>query len=123
MHALEHTLRKPSEEELRRQHAAATCIQKAYRKRLRGTYYLAPDFLWTDLATHAQMKVERDAAEQGRNSSRDRWRRSVFLLGRLQDGNDSLSQVKSDRGEATLKHLETQHWLELIDGKHRYGSN
>lgn len=56
MQALEHTLRKPSEEELTRQHAAATRIQKAYRKSLR-TRYLASDFLWTDLATHARMKV------------------------------------------------------------------
>ncbi|OSC99473.1 hypothetical protein PYCCODRAFT_1373152, partial [Trametes coccinea BRFM310] len=67
--------------------------------------------------------VERDAAEEGKNDSRDRWRRSALLAGRLQDGDDMLSKGGEVHPEAARKHLETQHWLELIDGKHRYGSN
>ncbi|KAI0756732.1 hypothetical protein C8Q80DRAFT_1091376 [Daedaleopsis nitida] len=75
--------------------------------------------------TTATAQVDGDAAEQGRNTSRDRWRRGVFLAGRLQDGNDMMSQhaEETSHPDATRKHLETQHWLELIDGKHRYGSN
>ncbi|KAI0361321.1 hypothetical protein OH77DRAFT_1390395, partial [Trametes cingulata] len=67
--------------------------------------------------------VDQNAAESGRNTSRDRWRRGVFLAGRLQDGDDMLSKGKNTYPDAARKHLETQHWLELIDGKHRYGSN
>ncbi|KAI0721372.1 hypothetical protein C8T65DRAFT_566375, partial [Cerioporus squamosus] len=70
-------------------------------------------------------QVDRDAAEQGKNTSRDRWKRAAFLAGRLQDGNDMVGQDGDNvvHTEAARKHLETQHWLELIDGKHRYGSN
>ncbi|KAH9846831.1 hypothetical protein C2E23DRAFT_947239, partial [Lenzites betulinus] len=67
--------------------------------------------------------VGRDAAEKGKNTPRDRWRRATFLAARLQDGDEMLSKGKSAYPEAARKHLETQHWLELIDGKHRYGSN
>ncbi|KAI0778456.1 hypothetical protein BD413DRAFT_466113 [Trametes elegans] len=77
--------------------------------------------LWGVLYVCTQ--VDRDAAEQGRNDSRDRWKRGAFLAGRLQDGDDMLSKGESSHPEAARKHLETQHWLELIDGKHRYGSN
>ena len=67
---------------------------------------------------HKHEQLDRDAAAQGRNTSRDRWRRGVFLVGRLQDGNDMLSQRGEElsHAEAARKHLETQHWLELIDG-------
>ncbi|KAL7285111.1 hypothetical protein ACG7TL_000203 [Trametes sanguinea] len=125
MQTLEETIHKPTEEEQeeeKRQHDAAIHIQKAWRKRMRKQY-LGPDFLWSDVALHARMKVERDAAEEGKNDSRDRWRRSALLAGRLQDGDDMLSKGGEVHPEAARKHLETQHWLELIDGKHRYGSN
>ncbi len=59
MQALEDTLRKPTSEEqlaeIARQNAAVR-IQKAWRQRMRKKY-LGPDFLWTDLAIHARMKV------------------------------------------------------------------
>ncbi|KAI0375278.1 hypothetical protein BV20DRAFT_976557 [Pilatotrama ljubarskyi] len=118
MQALEETLHKPTDEEqleeARKQNAAIR-IQKAWRKRMRKQY-LGPDFLWSDLAMHARMKVDRNAAEGGRNTSRDRWRRGVFLAGRLQDGDDMLSKGENTYPDAARKHLETQHWLELIDG-------
>ena len=63
MQALEDTLRKPSPEdeleEITRQNAA-TRIQKVWRQRMRKRY-LGPDFLWTDLAVHARMKVRHHA--------------------------------------------------------------
>ncbi|KAH9944150.1 uncharacterized protein BXZ73DRAFT_39569, partial [Epithele typhae] len=75
-------------------------------------------------------QIDRDAAAEGKNSPRTRWKRAVFLVNRLKDGNDMLSPSQTGSqdshydGDAVRKHLETQHWLELIDGQeHRYGSN
>ncbi|KAI1793831.1 hypothetical protein LXA43DRAFT_998589 [Ganoderma leucocontextum] len=128
MQAAENTVHEyKSEEQLdeaKRQYAAAR-VQKAWRKQTLRKKYLDPEFLWTDLATEARMQVDRDAAEQGRNSTRDRWKRAGFLASRLQDGNKVLphDQAQDAHIDAARKHLETQHWLELTDGKHRYGSN
>ncbi|KAL1951560.1 hypothetical protein VTO73DRAFT_709 [Trametes versicolor] len=126
MQTLDEALHKPTEEEqlqeTEREHAAIR-IQKAWRKRMRKRY-LGADFLWKDLAIHARMQVDRDAAGEGKNTSRDRWRRGIFLATRLQDGDDMLRKGEgSTHPDAARKHLETQHWLEFIDGKHRYGSN
>ncbi|KAH9898126.1 hypothetical protein C8Q73DRAFT_683725 [Cubamyces lactineus] len=118
MQSLAESLHKPTEKEQQeeqRRHDAAVQIQNAWRKRMREKY-LGPDFLWSDLVIHARTKVDRDAAEEGRNTSRDRWRRSIFLAGRLQDGDEMLSKGENTHPEAARKHLETQHWLELIDG-------
>ncbi|OBZ79439.1 hypothetical protein A0H81_00828 [Grifola frondosa] len=97
-------------------------IQRAWRKKQRTTY-LGSDFLWTNISIHARMKVDRTAAEEGKNEKRERWRRGIFLAARLQDGDDMHSKSDDQNIDAVRKHLETQHWLELIDGKHRYGSN
>ncbi|THH33523.1 hypothetical protein EUX98_g664 [Antrodiella citrinella] len=124
---IEESLHRPTDEEKLRalieEHAALT-IQRAWKKHQQARF-LGPDFLWSDMTTHAQFKVDRDAAHRGDNSPRQRWRRAAFLIGRLGDGNAMLShsgQAEHAKG-ADRKHLETQHWLELIDGKHRYGSN
>lgn len=63
-------------------------------------------------------KVGRMAAERGDNKSRDRWRRGVFFANRLQDGNFTLdgADLQPEENAQLEKHLETQHWLELIDG-------
>ncbi|KAI0331998.1 hypothetical protein GY45DRAFT_1344991 [Cubamyces sp. BRFM 1775] len=117
MQSLAESLHKSTEEQQdeKRRHEAAVQIQNAWRKKMRKQY-LGPEFLWSDLVIHARTKVDRDAAEEGRNTSRDRWRRSVFLAGRLQDGDEMLSKGEKTHPEAARKHLETQHWLELIDG-------
>ena len=60
MQALESTIHENREEDLEeveRQNAAIR-IQKAWRKHMRKKY-LQPDFLWSDLATHARMQVRR----------------------------------------------------------------
>lgn len=98
------------------------------------------------LSYHADLRVQvnRDAALDGKNSPAKRWKRAAFFAGQLQYKNDMLKNegIESDAEE---KFLETQHWLELIDGcvffqpgcskrqpklryaaprrKHRYGSN
>lgn len=56
-------------------------------------------------------------AEEGKNSPRDRWKRATFFARRLGDGNTMLNKSQTgvhDTG-AVQKHLETQHWLELVD--------
>ncbi|KAF8168200.1 hypothetical protein B0H34DRAFT_50830 [Crassisporium funariophilum] len=104
--------------------AAATLIQRLWRGRhnMAKAEYLGPELRWDDAATHAKLAVDRNAALDGKNSPKERWRRAAFMIAQLKDKNDMLSSngVKVD---AEDKHLETQHWLELIDGKHRYGSN
>ncbi|KAH9947146.1 hypothetical protein B0H21DRAFT_778771 [Amylocystis lapponica] len=87
------------------------------------TNRLPPDVLWNDATIHARMKIGRDAAEDGKNEHRERWHRAAFLASRLQDGDAVVSGTSTQDEDATRKHLETQHWLELVDGKHRYGSN
>lgn len=62
------------------------------------------------------LQVDRNAAEQGKNTARERWRRAIFLALRLQDGNQMLADVGVADNGAAKKFLETQHWLELIDG-------
>ncbi|PSR75871.1 hypothetical protein PHLCEN_2v8785 [Hermanssonia centrifuga] len=119
-------------EELARQNAA-TRIQRAWRAKRRASY-LGTDFLWTDLATHARFKVgfsitihnadtqvsplqvDRNAAIEGKNTARERWRRAIFLALRLQDGNQMLADNRVEDADVARKYLETQHWLELIDG-------
>ena len=141
MQALEdRALHRPSTEDEIEQAArrnAAVRIQRAWRKHMRKKY-LSPSFLWFDAAVHARMKVrhsantpvilppvasithqvDRDAAEQGKNTARDRWKRGASLASRLKDGNNMLTRTNTldTHNEATRKHLETQHWLELIDG-------
>ncbi|KAF9471064.1 hypothetical protein BDN70DRAFT_820504, partial [Pholiota conissans] len=66
--------------------------------------------------------VNRDAAFDGRNRPLERWRRAAFFVGQLGDKNEILKN-EGINVDAQDKVLETQHWLELIDGKHRYGSN
>ena len=39
----------------------------------------------------------------------------MFFAGRLQDGNLMLAGHGSGHDDSTRKHLETQHWLELVD--------
>lgn len=56
------------------------------------------------------------AAERGKNGSRERWKRSVFLASRLQNSNKILNQPDLQDSDVSKKYLETQHWLELVDG-------
>ncbi|KIY65136.1 hypothetical protein CYLTODRAFT_357304, partial [Cylindrobasidium torrendii FP15055 ss-10] len=70
-------------------------------------------------------QMNRAGALKGKNSPKQRWQRAAFFARRLQDGNETLDDagVPHEETGARLKNMETQHWLELIDGKHRYGAN
>ena len=96
--------------------------------------------------THVAPQKVNEAADQQKNDAKSRWKRGVFLAGRLRDG-DALHRVqdtgvgKDQKGPPPVytQELAEQHWLELVDGyfistiqlyyfdnnyrKHRYGSN
>ena len=78
---------------------------------------------------HAKLfaQVGQEAAREGRNDVKSRWKRAVFLATQLTNGRGVITGgTKYDKGSPQAKRtkaLETQHWLELIDSKHRYGSN
>lgn len=99
---------------------------------------------WQDAAIHARGKVGdvlalrsssvlnlyqigQKAALEGQNDVRSRWKRAVFLANRLANGRGVVTSAPkydvNDPAAQTAKILETQHWLEMIDPKHRYGSN
>jgi hypothetical protein len=63
------------------------------------------------------VKVETSAAQDAdKNDPKSRWRRGVFLAGRLQDGNSIFTNQEDGKGEPKhTKALATQHWLELVD--------
>ncbi|KAL0951312.1 hypothetical protein HGRIS_008018 [Hohenbuehelia grisea] len=96
---------------------AAIRIQRFWRQKNNVTArYMTTDLRWLDAVEHAKLQVHRNAAAEGKNTPRARWRRTVFVAAKLQDGNEDLNLPgPSDEG-AALKELETQHWLELVDG-------
>ncbi|QRW00347.1 hypothetical protein RhiJN_28365 [Ceratobasidium sp. AG-Ba] len=104
-----------------RDQQAARILQKHWRQR-RGQN---TDGRWQDAMLEAQAATNLRSAERGENDPKSRMRRAVFLAGRLQEGEalpsdeDNIPETSKDNS----KILETQHWLELTDGKHRYGSN
>lgn len=101
--------------EAQQREVAAICIQRAWRKHSRA-HYINSDARWHEAALHARLQVARDAAEgEVKNNSRERWRRVVFLATRLRDDNRAFSDSNEEQIDASRKHLETQHWLELID--------
>lgn len=78
---------------------------------------------------HCRHQAGQKAADEGKNDPRSRWKRAVFLAARLQNGESIPSAEIPDEGgvhpksklipregEHKSKILETQHWLELIDG-------
>ena len=68
---------------------------------------------------HVSPQKANEAADRQENDPKSRWKRGVFLAGRLTDG-DALhnSQVKDQKGPPPVytQNLAEQHWLELVDG-------
>ncbi|CAE7213769.1 unnamed protein product [Rhizoctonia solani] len=98
---------------------------KARQERREPSLLEPADGRWQDALVQAQAKTNLQSAERGENDPKSRLRRAVFLAGRLQDGEalPSDQEAQGPLSDENSKMLETQHWLELIDGKHRYGSN
>ncbi|KAF7320075.1 hypothetical protein MKEN_00791800 [Mycena kentingensis (nom. inval.)] len=108
-----------------RQDQAARTIQRAWRRRGLGAF-LTPSVRLNDVKLNAGLATARRTAELNDNSPRARWRRAIRYAARLNDANAALSEhgLQSDpEADGPTKIMEVQHWLELVDGKHRYGSN
>ncbi|KAG8699931.1 hypothetical protein FRC08_005027 [Ceratobasidium sp. 394] len=100
---------------------AARTLQKHWRQRQAWS----PNDRWQDAVTQAHAAINLQSAERGQNDPKSRMKRAVFLAGRLRDG-EALRSDEEGLPQASTENskiLETQHWLELTDGKHRYGSN
>ncbi|KAJ4002405.1 hypothetical protein F5050DRAFT_15437 [Lentinula boryana] len=108
---------------------AAAKIQKAWRQQNGRAQlqkeYLSSELRWKDATQHAILKLHRTSADAGRNSVKERWNRGAFFASKIRDGNIVMNKQGMEDSDSlpVQKHLETQHWLELIDSKHRYGSN
>ncbi|KIM30751.1 hypothetical protein M408DRAFT_269730 [Serendipita vermifera MAFF 305830] len=111
-----------------REEQAAVVVQRAWRHHSMKKAKLDSDARWKDVLVGTKMQVTNEAAEGNEhNDTKSRWRRGVFLAGRLRDG-DAVMAADDGAGEREpspeyTKSLATQHWLELVDPKHRYGSN
>ncbi|KAJ7169795.1 hypothetical protein C8R46DRAFT_1217442 [Mycena filopes] len=107
---------------------AARRLQRAWRARAdarrsqKAAHFLTTSVRLNDAKVHASLTAAREAADAGHNEPQARWRRAIAFASLLQDGNTMLTQNGVPE-RAPSKFLETQHWLELVDGKHRYGSN
>lgn len=116
---------------------AATLIQRTWRGKRGSTdvkeEYINEEARWDDALANVRMEVARkeaaEAPEGETETPKRKWKRAVFLIGRLLDQHPLYSRAGGKRAEMSeetreyLKQLEGQHWLELIDRKHRYGSN
>ncbi|KAF9999410.1 hypothetical protein BGZ79_007004 [Entomortierella chlamydospora] len=126
-----------SEEDLAKLEAAATKIQSAYRGyQSRQELYgpaLTTSQKWRHLIDYSRtthihkLHTEGNQNDDGQtlansdngldeNKARSAWRRAEFLSSRLGKGSSNISS------EDSLV-LLTEHWLEMSDKKHRYGSN
>ncbi|PPQ92698.1 hypothetical protein CVT25_014005 [Psilocybe cyanescens] len=97
--------------------AAAVMIQRLWRGRhnLTKDRHLNAESRWDDAATGAKLAVLRNAALDKSATPRQRWKRAAFFIAQLKFKNTMLSS-NGVQVEAEEKHLETQHWLEMIDG-------
>ncbi|KAE9408185.1 hypothetical protein BT96DRAFT_25814 [Gymnopus androsaceus JB14] len=108
---------------------AAAKIQKVWREKKGRAQadYLSSELRWRDAAIRARAKIHRTSADAGKNSAKERWNRGVFFASKLREENEVLKKPGTEDTDPNAlrveKHLETQHWLELVDAKHRYGSN
>jgi hypothetical protein len=95
---------------------AAQRIQRAWRaKHSKTANFLTAAVRLNDAKVHATLTAARAAAEAGHNTPQARWRRAIDFASRLQDGNTMLTE-NGVQDRAPSKFLETQHWLELVDG-------
>ncbi|KAF7436724.1 hypothetical protein PC9H_003557 [Pleurotus ostreatus] len=114
-----------STEDVSERTRAARTIQHAWRRRNEATAkYMTANNRWIQAVGHAELEftfeelqVDNSFADQGQNTPKARWRRASDLIKKLRDPNERLQLPGQSEPTAALKQLETQHWLELIDGK------
>ncbi|KAF4605129.1 hypothetical protein EYR40_003912 [Pleurotus pulmonarius] len=106
-----------STQDVSQQTRAAHTIQHAWRRRNETTAkYMTANNRWMQAVGHAELEVDNSFAARGRNTPKARWRRASDLIKKLRDPNERLELPGQSEPTAALKQLETQHWLELIDG-------
>lgn len=66
--------------------------------------------------TYLRLQQGIQAANDGQNDYRSRWKRTVHFATRLQQIEDSSNNDNTQVPNIEAKALETQHWLELTDG-------
>ncbi|KAG8754119.1 hypothetical protein FRC14_005372 [Serendipita sp. 396] len=94
---------------------AAIVVQRAWRHYSIRKNNSSTDARWKDALINAEKEAVNEEAERGdKNDPRSRFRRGVFLAGRLEDG-DALMTTTEEQDPKYTKALETQHWLELVD--------
>lgn len=119
---------KPTTNNEEQRQRAAIVVQRAWRRHAQRKDNLSTDARWKDTLQNMEKERVIKEAGQDKNDPRSRFRRGVFLAARLADGN-ALPFFEEDHrwrhhNEPKLtKELESQHMLEFVDPKHRYGSN
>ncbi|GAA5989117.1 hypothetical protein JCM11641_007602 [Rhodosporidiobolus odoratus] len=130
--------------------AAATSIQKGYRahvERREGEgRNLTTSQRWKDGMRQRKLSAAGREQKEGKNDATSRWRRAEVYTSKISEGKSAAAQqgqegepsaeeemqrlgrtdkerrkIKEERGEA--KNMEAQYWLEMVDKKHRYGTN
>lgn len=119
------------EEDQDKQNHAATVLQNQFRKYQRGRetngLNLTASTRWHEAIKEQNFKAaRRHSHETERSDSHSRWKRAgVFTSGLVDTGPTSPSRSPQDPTDHTRakKTMDTTYWLEMVDHKHRYGSN
>ncbi|KAI9600847.1 hypothetical protein H4Q26_000641 [Puccinia striiformis f. sp. tritici PST-130] len=115
-----------------KQNHAATILQNQFRKYQRDRedngLNLTASARWHEAIKEQNFKTARRQSHQGdREDTQSRWKRAgVFTSGLVDTGPKSPSAGSTQLSTGPLrpkKTMDTTYWLEMVDHKHRYGSN
>ncbi|KAG8812156.1 hypothetical protein FRC17_002166, partial [Serendipita sp. 399] len=116
-----HSQQKEEDTQHKAEEEAAVVVQRAWRHYSVRKNILSSDARWKDALHNAEKEAINEEADRGdKNDPRSRFRRGVFLAGRLEDG-DALLTGTEEQNPKYTKTLETQHWLELVDSLDKGG--
>ncbi|GAA5898800.1 hypothetical protein JCM6882_004002 [Rhodosporidiobolus microsporus] len=101
---------------------------------------------WTDGMRQRRLSAAGREQKEGQNDAASRWQRAEVYMGQISQGSSAAAQrhregeisaeeemdllgrndkekKKIQRERVEAKQMESQYWLEMVDKKHRYGSN
>ncbi|KAM0749636.1 hypothetical protein T439DRAFT_35723 [Meredithblackwellia eburnea MCA 4105] len=145
--------KKPSEmsEQDQREDSAARLVQGGYRahsnRRSKKGMNLTNSDRWSDGLRLKKIKDAGNEQDTGKNDSNSRWKRGGLYAQKISEGSKSpkggdegtpemteeeemnalgknekeRQKIKEERQAS--KQMEAQYWLEIVDKKHRYGTN
>ncbi|CED85032.1 IQ motif, EF-hand binding site [Phaffia rhodozyma] len=116
---------------------AARVLQKNYRGHQARSQAVSSKARWDQLLSDSQAVHDEKGAQDGQNDAGSRWHRALHASSKITNGhgteaNDEGSggqdeEVGEEKKAKTLpikdKNLEESYWLEMVDGRHRYGAN